>query len=401
MYESPGLNSSKGMQRTSDQRLESENLKELEPIQTMKFEEFVIDDKGVKKAFYTMECMIFDRLRRNTNHDLITLQESFNKPLHELKQSAGKSKFYVTHDERYVIKNLKSGEVDTLKRIATRYDNHMDQYRDSFLTVYIGHFEVTLTKDFTEAKKKPETVHVLVMENLTYGLKDPVTFDMKGIDTRDPKPGHTAESTTNPTYTEKEFLVKFQDGFILVAPDNANFSTEDIYSMNKNVLERMRRDFDFLSEINTSDYSVFLVVERDDGEDATNSNVNMFRGRLNVCDPKSPIPCEFVLRFAAIDIGLVEDDIWRRLETVVKTARKIFWPKLWNTVTIQRPEYYKQRLFDFMRKHVIPVKPKEDEVRPKKEESKPKKEASRERNVARGEVKSSTEMGLNQGKSRT
>ncbi|KAI1704866.1 phosphatidylinositol-4-phosphate 5-Kinase domain-containing protein [Ditylenchus destructor] len=385
MYESPGPNSSTGLQKTADQKLENDNLKDMDPIQNIKFEEFDKDDKGEKKPFYTMDCMIFDRLRRNNNHDLITLQKSFNKPLNELKQNAGKSKFYTTQDKRYVIKNLKPGEVDTLKRIATRYDNHMDQYRDSFLTVYIGHFEITLAKAFTEAKKKPETVHVLVMENLTYGLKDPVTFDMKGIDTRDPKSGHIAEGTTNPTYTEKEFLVKFQDGFILVAPDNANFTTEDIYSMNKNVLERMRRDFDFLSEINTSDYSVFLMVEKDDGEDTTKSNANVFRGRLNVCDPKSPIPCEFVLRFAAIDIGLVEDDIWRRLETVVKTARKIFWPKLWNTVTIQRPEYYKQRLFDFMRKHVIPVKPKEDESRPKMEEIKSKKETSKERNVPKGE----------------
>uniref|UniRef100_A0A915DND1 deoxyribose-phosphate aldolase n=1 Tax=Ditylenchus dipsaci TaxID=166011 RepID=A0A915DND1_9BILA len=121
----------------------------------------------------------------------------------EIGANAGKSgaKFYLTHNEEFIVKTVSVGESEQLNKIATKYRKHMKE--GSFLTVFVGSFR------YYEKKPKELDIRLVVMKNLAAHLVQPYRkYDLKGIKIRKHNTGsqESSEGDPNVTFTEGNFM---------------------------------------------------------------------------------------------------------------------------------------------------------------------------------------------------
>ena len=215
------------------------------------FEELQLNDNSVSESDYLSFKVInyapksFAYLRQVEKLDIDDMIESFLPKNNKqgLKQSQGKSgSFFIsTDDNKYMIKTLKSDEIDLIRNgFLKKYIKHIDETNNkSLLCRLYGMFSIIFGQG-------DETL-IIIMRNVIGTLKDNtvVKFDLKGS-----------------TYKRKaDFDV---DNLSCDVMKDLNFNEiEKSIKISQDSIEQLRSminsDSKFLSESKLMDYSLFLV----------------------------------------------------------------------------------------------------------------------------------------------
>ena len=231
-------------------------------------EEFELKDDCIKDSDYLNIKVInyapksFAYLRQIENIDIDKMIQSFlpknNK--NGLSKSQGKSgSFFIsTDDNKYMIKSLKSDEIDLIRNgFLTKYIQHIDNTKNkSLLCRLYGMFNIILAQG--------DEILIIVMRNVIGDLKDNtvVKFDLKGS-----------------TYKRKTDF------------DDNNFNNKVMKDLNFNEIEKnimisqssinqlrniIAQDSKFLCNSGLMDYSLFLVkitLNKEEAEDIFGENI--------------------------------------------------------------------------------------------------------------------------------
>ncbi|XP_031247617.1 phosphatidylinositol 4-phosphate 5-kinase 6-like isoform X2 [Pistacia vera] len=184
--------------------------------------------------------VVFRTLRKLFNVDAADYMISIcgNDALRELS-SPGKSGsfFYLTNDDKYMIKTMKKAEVKVLIRMLPAYYNHVRAFENTLVTKFYGLHCVRLTGS---AQKK---VRFVIMGNLfcsEYAIHR--RFDLKGS-----SHGRTTakpESSIDPTTTLKDLDLNFI------------FRLQKVWF--QEFCRQVDRDCDFLEQERIMDYSLLV-----------------------------------------------------------------------------------------------------------------------------------------------
>ncbi|KAL5076596.1 hypothetical protein RYX36_015580 [Vicia faba] len=189
--------------------------------------------------------MVFRQLRKQFQVDPADYMLAIcgNAALRELS-SPGKSGsfFYLTQDDRYMIKTVKKSEVKVLLRMLRSYYQHVSQYENSLVTKFYG---VHCVKPIGGQKTR-----FIVMGNL-FCSEYPIhrRFDLKGSShgrTTD-KTEEEIDETTTLKDLDLNFVFRLQRNWF------------------KDLIKQMERDCEFLEAEGIMDYSLLIGIHfRDD-----------------------------------------------------------------------------------------------------------------------------------------
>ncbi|XP_071719805.1 phosphatidylinositol 4-phosphate 5-kinase 4-like [Rutidosis leptorrhynchoides] len=270
-----------------------------------------------------------------------------NDALRELS-SPGKSGsfFYLTHDDRYMIKTIKKTEVKALLRMLSAYYNHFRSFEHTLLTKFYGLHCVKLTG---AAQKK---VRFIIMGNLfCTDIMIHRRFDLKGssLGRLTDKP----ESEIKPTTILKDLDLKF------------------MFRLDKSWIQEFRRqidrDCDFLEQERIMDYSLLVGLHFKDesGADVSSYHVsdpggaklgiNMHsrvekmerKNEMELIGEPTGVCYDVVMFFGIIDI-LTDYDITKKLEHAYKSFQ--YDP---TSISAVDPRLYSRRFRDFILKIFI------------------------------------------------
>ncbi|XP_038680291.1 phosphatidylinositol 4-phosphate 5-kinase 6-like [Tripterygium wilfordii] len=184
--------------------------------------------------------VVFRTLRKLFNVDAADYMLSIcgNDALRELS-SPGKSGsfFYLTHDDRYMIKTIKKAEVKVLIRMLPAYYNHVRAFENTLVTKFYGLHCVKLTG---QAQKK---VRFVIMGNLfctEYAIHR--RFDLKGSShgRLTSKPESEIDETTTLKDLDLNFIFRLQKVWF------------------QEFCRQVDRDCDFLEQERIMDYSLLV-----------------------------------------------------------------------------------------------------------------------------------------------
>ena len=186
---------------------------------------------------------VFAYLRKLEKIDIDKMIESFLPKNNKqgIKKSQGKSgSFFISTDNnKYMIKTLKSDELELLKHVFLKeYVNHIEKNPDSLLCRLYGMYNIILGQG--------DEILIIVMRNVIGDFKDNtiVKFDLKGS-----------------TYKRKSNFDMNNNNNVLKDLDFNEFEKNIMLSLSS--IERLReatkKDSLFLSKSGLMDYSLFLV----------------------------------------------------------------------------------------------------------------------------------------------
>ncbi|KAI5055484.1 hypothetical protein GOP47_0029005 [Adiantum capillus-veneris] len=223
---------------------------------------------------------VFRHLRELFNVDAADYMLSIcgNNGLRELS-SPGKSGsvFYLTQDERFMIKTLRKAEVKVLLRMLPRYYNHVQTYKNTLLTRFLG------LHRFKNASG--QKVRFIIMGNVV--CSDSWIhrrFDLKGS-----SQGRSAEKEeTDESATLKDLDLEFV------------FQLDQ--SWRDAVLDQISKDCKFLESEHIMDYSLLLGLhfKESPSREATDSRSSVF---------DLPLHDVVLSRFVAESGGFVEVEV--------------------------------------------------------------------------------------------
>ena len=158
---------------------------------------------------------------------------------------ASGSVFFLSADNRYVIKSLPKSEADKLRAILRSYHQHMSKHNESLLPKFFGLYKLKLGKRW---------VRVVVMSNAFFTpLEVHQKYDLKG-------------STVNRSVSEKKQAAAAAEGDIAVLKDSdlskAIWLTE---KQRDDLLGQTHRDGQFLCSHGIMDYSLLLGIHNGAG----------------------------------------------------------------------------------------------------------------------------------------
>ena len=162
-------------------------------------------------------------------------------------EGAGRSGsfFFFSHDNKFIIKTISKGELDTFLRMLPALAEHYKKNEDSLIVKTFGAF--TVKTDSTDE------VHLVLMEN-TLQLKNKegleYIFDLKGSLVDRKVKGKITPSTT---LKDSNFLmaVKTSRNFIRLASDEVR----------RKLIAIVKSDVDFLAGLGFMDYSLLVGIE--------------------------------------------------------------------------------------------------------------------------------------------
>ena len=213
------------------------------------FKQFNLEDQTVINSDYLNIQIIdyapkcFHYLRKLENIDIKKMIESFlpKNNSQGIKQSLGKSgSFFIsTDDNRYMIKTLKSDELELLKHaFLSQYINHIKSNPKSLLCRLYGMYNIILGQG--------DEIKIIVMRNVIGDFKDNtiVKFDLKGS-----------------TYKRKSNFEMENDNNVMKDLDFNEF--EKTIMLGPYAINRLRKitkiDSTFLKDCELMDYSLFIV----------------------------------------------------------------------------------------------------------------------------------------------
>ena len=197
-------------------------------------EETVIIHTCVKVTYYRMSTFMetFKDYFKSPEVLYQSLSPKFNRDMvFKAGEGAGRSGsfFFFSHDKKFIIKTMTSGELKLLLSILPSLAEHYKKVPNSLLAKKLG--------VFTVKRRGVQAVHIMLMEN-TLRLKNPsqlkYIFDLKGslVDRK-------VKGKTKATTTLKDI------NFLMAAAKNKNFTKQT--RENRVLLRRtMRQDTEFL-----------------------------------------------------------------------------------------------------------------------------------------------------------
>ncbi len=249
---------------------EGENSMEYEKynINFKTLKDYQLDDDSVSESDYLSIKVInyapksFAYLRQIENINIHEMVESFLPKNNKqgLKKSQGKSgSFFIsTDDNKYMIKSLKSDEIDLI--------------RNGFLSKYIRHIKETKNKSllcrlygmFNIIFPQGDEILIIVMRNVIGDLKDNtlIKFDLKGS-TYKRKTDFNINNLNSDVMKDLNFNEIEKN--IMISQDSIN-QLRNIVSL----------DSKFLSKSELMDYSLFLVkitLNKEEAEDIFGENI--------------------------------------------------------------------------------------------------------------------------------
>ena len=235
-------------------------------INFQNYEEYELNDNTVKNSEYLNIKVIdyapkcFSFLRKFEKIDIDKMIESFlpKNNSQGLKKSQGKSgSFFIsTDDNKYMIKTLKSDELELLKHtFLYNYINHIKKNPNSLLCRLYGMYNIILGQG--------DEVLIIVMRNVIGDFKDNtiVKFDLKGS---------TYKRTANFDFNNNNNVMKDLD-----FDDFEKNIMLSLSSINK-LREITSKDSKFLCKSGLMDYSLFLVkltLSKEEAEDTFGDNI--------------------------------------------------------------------------------------------------------------------------------
>ncbi|KAL7599024.1 phosphatidylinositol 4-phosphate 5-kinase 4 [Lactuca sativa] len=271
-----------------------------------------------------------------------------NDALRELS-SPGKSGsfFYLTHDDRYMIKTIKKAEVKAILRMLSAYYNHFRSFEHTLLTKFYGLHCVKLTGP---AQKK---VRFIIMGNLF--CTDHVIhrrFDLKGssLGRITDKPESEIQTTTILKDLDLNFMFRLEKTWI------------------EEFRRQIDRDCDFLEQERIMDYSLLVGLHfKDTNSDLDDSayhvsdpggsklGISMHtrvekmerKNEMELIGEPTGVCYDVVMFFGIIDI-LQDYDITKKLEHAYKSFQ--YDP---TSISAVDPRNYSRRFRDFILKIFI------------------------------------------------
>ena len=231
-------------------------------------EEFELKDETINESDYLKIKVTnyapksFAYLRNLENINIDEMIESFlpKNNRQGLSKSQGKSgSFFIsTDDNKYMIKSLKSDEIDLIRNgFLKKYIGHIEETKNqSLLCRLYGMFNITLAQN--------DEILIIVMRNVIGELKDNtvIKFDLKGS-----------------TYKRKEDFDANDINNKVMKDLNFNEIEQNIM-ISKQSIEQLRNiissDSKFLCESELMDYSLFLVkitFNNEEAEDIFGQNI--------------------------------------------------------------------------------------------------------------------------------
>ena len=231
-------------------------------------EEFELKDETINESDYLKIKVTnyapksFAYLRNLENINIDEMIESFLPKNNKqgLSKSQGKSgSFFIsTDDNKYMIKSLKSDEIDLIRNgFLKKYIGHIEETKNqSLLCRLYGMFNITLAQN--------DEILIIVMRNVIGELKDNtvIKFDLKGS-----------------TYKRKEDFDANDINNKVMKDLNFNEIEQNIM-ISKQRIDHLRNiislDSKFLSESELMDYSLFLVkltLNKEEAEEIFGQNI--------------------------------------------------------------------------------------------------------------------------------
>ena len=238
-------------------------------INKKNFESYNINDDSVVESDYLCVKVInyapksFAYLRQMEHINIDEMVESFlpKNNTHGLKKSQGKSgSFFIsTDDNKYMIKSLKSDEIDLIRNgFLKKYIHHIEETNNqSLLCRLYGMFNIILAQG--------DEILLIVMRNVIGDLKDNtvIKFDLKGS-----------------TYKRKADLETTDLNNGVMKDLNFNEIEKNIM-ISQGSINKLRNiissDSKFLSKSELMDYSLFLVkitLNKEEAADIFGENIN-------------------------------------------------------------------------------------------------------------------------------
>ncbi|KAI0511758.1 hypothetical protein KFK09_012390 [Dendrobium nobile] len=285
--------------------------------------------------------LVFRTLRKLFNLDPGDYMISIcgNDALRELS-SPGKSGsfFYLTNDDKYMIKTMKKSEVKVLLRMLPAYYNHVRAFENTLVTKFFGLHCVKLTGAI---QKK---VRFIIMGNLfctEYSIHK--RFDLKGssLGRTTDKPEEEIDEATILKDLDLNFIFRLQRSWF------------------QEFCRQLARDCEFLEQERIMDYSLLVGVHFRDvsisqgaQRAAIKLGANMpARVELIVRNPEGESPLigeptgefyDVILFFGIIDI-LQDYDLTKKLEHAYKSIQ--YDP---TSISAVDPKQYSKRFKDFI-----------------------------------------------------
>nr|CAB3264891.1 phosphatidylinositol 4-phosphate 5-kinase type-1 alpha [Phallusia mammillata] len=161
-------------------------------------------------------------------------------PLTELSNpGASGSLFFVTHDDKYIIKTVQHKEAEFLQKLLPGYYMNLVQNPKTFLPKFYGLYCV---------QSSGKNIRVVVMNNLLpRKIKMHLKYDLKGS-TYKRKASRQERSKKNPTYKDLDLLSDMPGGLML---------DPDIHTA---ITKTIQRDCLVLQSFKIMDYSMLLAI---------------------------------------------------------------------------------------------------------------------------------------------
>jgi len=162
-------------------------------------------------------------------------------PLRELSNpGASKSIFYLTPNDKFIMKTVQKTEYVCLIELLFRYTNYLKENRESLLPKFSG---------FYNFQCKSTDIKLVSMNNLLPSdIKIHQKFDLKGS-TLGREASDKERQKKSPTYKDLDFNDKFHPKGIFLKPDTRIA-----------LLKTIEKDCEILKEFNIMDYSILIGV---------------------------------------------------------------------------------------------------------------------------------------------
>lgn len=175
------------------------------------------------------------------------IEDDIEKLHARVKSSGGRSGafFYFTADHEFIIKTITSEELVVLRSMIKDYCDHIISAEGSFLSRIFGIYKIKIDKT--------RTFRIILQENLTSRLSNPVLFDMKGSTT-----DRRVSAFTFKEINDMPRDVVYKD---IDFAENVRYFTVSAEEQS-NILTKLTRDTKLLKKYLIMDYSLLIMVEK-------------------------------------------------------------------------------------------------------------------------------------------
>lgn len=297
--------------------------------------------------FKTYAPIIFHYFKTLYKINLDDYQNSICSPIHSVPNSgASESLFFVTSDDKYIMKTVQHKESRFLQRLLSGYFLNIKQNPNTLLPKFFGHYRykcISVKYSINPfSPKKVKNIRLVVMNNLIpSGVEMYQKFDLKGSTyNREASPPELAK--TKPTLKDLDFMKYYPNGLYLNKNDY------------KSLIDTLKSDVSVLENYKIMDYSLLMAVRKindtkkkgkskPDEDQSSNAKVNNALTIRGI--PAKSINGEELLLYVGIIDILQTYDPAKYVEHAIKSRVQDK-----NGISVKPPREYAERFLEFMTK---------------------------------------------------